>query len=125
MLKNKHLSQSAQDISWGSFKDTLMYMSNKYGTIIGLVDAKDTSQICSRCNNIVKKDLSVRVHKCNNCGLETDRDLNASINILYRIPKEYTFNKIINIGQELSKSTLMEISPLFTGSNGKQVKSLK
>jgi putative transposase len=30
---------------------------------------------------VVKKSLSVRVHKCS-CGLEIDRDINAAINIL-------------------------------------------
>ncbi len=42
-----------------------------------------SSQICSRCGNIDKemKDISKREYKCKCCGLEIDRDLNASINI--------------------------------------------
>ncbi len=36
-------------------------------------------------NEIVKKDLSVRIHSCNNCGLEMDRDLNAALNIRERL----------------------------------------
>jgi len=31
---------------------------------------------------IVKKDLSERIHRCSECGLAMDRDLNAAINIL-------------------------------------------
>ena len=45
---------------------------------------KNTSQMCSRCGMLVKKDLSVRVHNCWNCGLTIDRDLNAAINIQNR-----------------------------------------
>lgn len=44
-----------------------------------------SSQICSRCNNKNKemKDLRIRQYKCPKCGIELDRDLNASINIMY------------------------------------------
>ena len=41
-----------------------------------------SSKTCSCCGN-VKKDLKLndRIYKCNNCGLEMDRDYNASINL--------------------------------------------
>ena len=43
-----------------------------------------SSQICSRCENkdTVMKDLRIREYRCSKCGLEIDRDYNASINIL-------------------------------------------
>ena len=43
-----------------------------------------SSQICSRCGkkNEEMKDIRVRELKCSKCGLEIDRDYNASINIL-------------------------------------------
>ena len=43
-----------------------------------------SSQICSRCGNkeSVMKDIRVREYKCSKCGLEIERDYNASINIL-------------------------------------------
>ena len=43
-----------------------------------------SSQICSRCGNkeSVMKDLRLREYKCSKCGLEIERDYNASINIL-------------------------------------------
>ncbi|MCX5804017.1 MAG: zinc ribbon domain-containing protein, partial [Proteobacteria bacterium] len=43
-----------------------------------------TSQKCSRCGNIVKKYLAVRVHNCPFCGLSLDRDINAALNILQK-----------------------------------------
>ena len=41
-----------------------------------------SSKKCSCCGEI-KKDLKLsdRVYKCNKCGLEIDRDLNASKNL--------------------------------------------
>ncbi len=46
------------------------------------VNPRNTSQNCSGCGELVKKDLSVRVHHCTSCGLTLDRDENAAINIL-------------------------------------------
>lgn len=40
-----------------------------------------SSQICSKCGNIQAIDLGQRKFKCPNCGLELDRDKNASKNI--------------------------------------------
>ena len=42
-----------------------------------------SSKTCSCCGNI-KKDLKLsdRVYICDNCGLEIDRDYNASINLM-------------------------------------------
>jgi putative transposase len=52
------------------------------GSRVVLVNPKNTTQSCSRCNQIVKKELSDRVHICPFCGLSMDRDHNAALNIL-------------------------------------------
>jgi putative transposase len=40
------------------------------------------TQKCSGCSEIVPKFPSERIHVCNKCGLEIDRDVNAARNIL-------------------------------------------
>jgi putative transposase len=47
------------------------------------VNPYTTSQLCSHCGQIVKKDLSERWHSCE-CGAELDRDHNSAITILLR-----------------------------------------
>jgi putative transposase len=47
------------------------------------VNPQFTSQVCSGCGQVRKKDLSERWHSCD-CGAELDRDVNAAINILVR-----------------------------------------
>jgi len=81
MVRNKHLSKAITDASWGKFFELLTYKAEEAGRIVIRVPAYNTSQICSRCGNIVAKTLAVRVHECPYCGLVLDRDENAAINI--------------------------------------------
>lgn len=87
MTKNHNLATSILDSTWYQVKRLAAY---KAEAIIE-VDARITTQICSRCGVLVdkKKDLSIRQHECSNCGLKLDRDHNAALNIL-------------NLGQELA-----------------------
>jgi putative transposase len=85
MVKNHHLAKSISDAGWGIFFNILDAKAKQApGKRVIAVDPKYTSQICSGCGQMVKKDLSVRIHSCPSCGLELDRDVNAAINILQR-----------------------------------------
>jgi len=78
----KGIRRSQHSAAWGILDRALALAAAKAGTVIQKVDPRMTSQMCSGCGRIVKKDLSERMHRCPHCGLEIDRDLNASINIL-------------------------------------------
>ena len=82
MLKNHCLAKAIADVSWGMLISITAGKAEEAGSEVILVDPRNTSQMCSRCGTIVKKDLSVRIHNCLNCGLVMDRDENAAINIL-------------------------------------------
>lgn len=82
MTRNKNLAFSANDASLGLFRQLLIQKASYTGCRIVIVNAYNTSQICSNCEIIVPKDLSMRVHYCPHCGLVIDRDHNAAINIL-------------------------------------------
>jgi putative transposase len=79
------LAQSIADAGWGTFFTILKYKAENAGRIVIAVDPKNTSQICSDCGCIVKKDLSIRIHNCPACGLVIDRDINAARNILKKV----------------------------------------
>ncbi len=81
MVQNHNLAKSISDGSWGKLMDMCVYKAENAGKYIEFVNPRDTSQLCSRCGAVVKKDLSIRIHSCNNCGLVMDRDLNAALNI--------------------------------------------
>ena len=83
MLRNRNLARSISEQTWGRFITLLDEKAESAGVKMVEVDPRGTSQECSSCGTEVKKNLSIRTHKCS-CGLEMDRDVNAAINILHR-----------------------------------------
>jgi putative transposase len=81
MLKNHHLAKHIQDHAWGKLIQFTESKAAKAGKVVELVDARYTSQKCSKCGTMVPKTPADRIHLCPKCGLEMDRDINASLNI--------------------------------------------
>ena len=85
LMKNHNLAKSIAEVSWSRFREMLDYKSRWYGRelIIAPPDYP-SSQLCSDCGNRSSqtKDLACRVYVCPECGLEIDRDYNASLNLL-------------------------------------------
>jgi putative transposase len=77
------LNKSILDAGWSQFVQVCSYKAAWAGRTLMKVDPKFTSQVCSGCGQVRKKDLSERWHSCD-CGAELDRDVNAAINILER-----------------------------------------
>ncbi len=76
--------RALRDVALSEFLEILDWMGYKYSCEITKVSPEYTSQMCSGCGSIVKKNLSVRTHICPHCRLVIDRDINAAINILNR-----------------------------------------
>ena len=95
MLKNsnKNLNKLITNTSMGEIIRQLEYKTKWSNKRLIKVDTYyPSSQMCSSCGNINKslKDLSIREYKCKKCGNIIDRDINASINILFEgITKYY------------------------------------
>jgi len=79
---NKGIHRNIHDASWSKFIFMLSYKAESAGRKLIKVDPRNTTQRCSACGSIVRKELSDRVHECPYCGLSCDRDYNASRNIL-------------------------------------------
>jgi putative transposase len=82
MVKDPLYAKGIMDAAWNKLVTYTSYKAENAGRKVILVNPCNTSQRCSRCGTLVKKDISVRVHNCPFCGLSIDRDLNAAINIL-------------------------------------------
>ena len=86
IVKNKHLSKSISDASWGIFFKWCADIAERDGLHFHKVDPKNTSQTCSACGQKSQKKLSlaIRTFNCQFCGTSLDRDHNAALNILLR-----------------------------------------
>ena len=85
MIKNHKLAKSIADVSWSEFRRQLEYKSEWYGRELIIAPSNyASSQLCSNCGNKSSqtKDLSCRTYICSVCGMEMDRDINASKNLL-------------------------------------------
>ena len=75
------LNKSILDAGWGTFVTMCTNKAAWAGRTLIMVSPHYTSQVCSGCGRVRKKNLSERWHSCD-CGTELDRDVNAAMNIL-------------------------------------------
>jgi putative transposase len=80
-LAQSRLAKQVHDAAWAQFSTIVEGKAECAGRDFFAVDPRGTSQECSGCGAEVRKGLSVRVHRCSQCGLVMDRDVNAGINI--------------------------------------------
>lgn len=83
MMQNHKLAKSIQELGLYELVRQLEYKSKWYNRELVFVDRfYPSSKTCSSCGN-VKNDLTLkdRTYICEVCGLEIDRDYNASLNI--------------------------------------------
>ena len=98
MLGNKELSKKISDASFYEIMRQLEYKSKFKGKLFYQIDTYyPSSQECHVCGNIDKKykNLNERIYKCSKCQNTIDRDLNASINIMFEGLKLYMKKVII------------------------------
>ncbi|MFH8395417.1 RNA-guided endonuclease InsQ/TnpB family protein [Streptomyces sp. NPDC018036] len=83
-LARTRMAKSVHDAAWGMFRRVLEEKAARYGRHVGIVSRwLPSSQTCSVCWVVDEtKPLHVRIWRCEGCGTEHDRDLNASRVIL-------------------------------------------
>jgi putative transposase len=112
MVRNRRLSKAISEQGWGEFRRQLEYKCDWYGSeLIVVPQFFPSSKLCSQCGT--KKEtltLADRVYRCDACGLEIDRDLNAAINLAQYVTEQTTGNAPVSYacgedGSASSKST--------------------
>ena len=88
--RSKEFSKRLMELNFYTLQRYLKYKCENNGIEYIEVDKNySATQRCSNCGNVKvgdnKLSINHRVYKCDKCGLEMDRDLNASINL-----KKYT-----------------------------------
>ena len=84
MLKNHCLAKAIADVGWSEFVRQLEYKAAWYGRTVVRIDRFYPSSKTCYCCGWVKEDLTLddRVFVCEDCGNVTDRDYNATCNVL-------------------------------------------
>ena len=78
------LGKHTIDASFGKLRDILEYVARKRNVFVGRVDHRGTSQTCPNCRAVVRKNLSVRISDCKDCGYVVDRDIASGQEICNR-----------------------------------------
>ena len=83
MMGNHHLAKSIGDSGWGMLRQMAEYKMRNHSKWFFPVDAKNTTQSCSKCGQLADPKLTLkdRVLQCP-CGHTEDRDVNAAKNIV-------------------------------------------
>ena len=92
MIEKKVMSKKIADATLSEIIRQLNYKSKEKGKYFYQVDTYyPSSQLCSVCNtkDSKYKNLRERTYNCKNCHNMLDRDLNASINIMFEGLKMY------------------------------------
>lgn len=83
MAANRSLARSVMDGGFFEFRRQLTYKTNFYGSRLVVADRWEPSSKTCSCCGVVKKtlDLAERTFRCEDCGFEEDRDVNAAKNL--------------------------------------------
>ena len=83
MVKNRRLARSISDAGWAEIRRQVEYKAGwRGGRVIVAGRFFPSSKTCSDCGAVrAKLLLSERTYVCGACGLVTDRDVNAALNL--------------------------------------------
>jgi putative transposase len=87
-LAKTTMAKSVIDAGWSNFKTMLSYKATYRGGSMIEVSERFTTQVCSECGSLPPSrpkgiaDLDKRTWRCDDCGADHDRDVNAARNIL-------------------------------------------
>ncbi len=82
----RRVSQQFQQFPYRMLKLSIKYKAELYGITVMFVDEAYTSQTCSSCGTVRKRNRVYRgLYRCRKCGMERNADINGAINILKKV----------------------------------------
>jgi putative transposase len=83
MVRNRRLARAVSDVGMHEFRRQITYKARLYGARIVVADRwYPSSKTCSCCGVIKPTlDLAERTFRCEDCGFEAGRDINAALNL--------------------------------------------
>ena len=83
MVRNRHLARAVSDIGMFEFRRQLTYKARLYGARIVVAGRWYPSSKSCSCCGVIKPTLALaeRTLRCDDCGFEAGRDVNAALNL--------------------------------------------
>ena len=112
--KGRKINGIINKIPYAKFRSALNIIATQQLVNIITIDPYNTSQLCSRCRVLNKiKGGNYRLYKCKSCGLELNRDRNASKNICnFLLERETNSAKISS--PQISNRRVLVNAPLLS-----------
>jgi len=99
MNMGKIINQNFQYIPYGLFKQKLRSKCEYYGINYIEVDEAYTSQTCSICGDVDKRNRKYRgLYVCRKCGAVLNADVNGALNLLKKVAGESVVRRILSSG---------------------------
>jgi len=109
MMQQNGNSRNIASMSWYETLNSFKRFGEKNGCHVVLVPPEGTTKRCVQCGVELEKPLWVREHSCPSCGFETDRDMNAALEVQRLGLLELgVVEDSVGLGQELAESTPAE-----------------
>jgi IS605 OrfB family transposase len=86
LRKGKTNSRKLGHWTYSTIFDKLESYCEEQGVLVNRVNPTYTSQRCSQCGWTRKRNRKGKLFKCEKCNFEHDSDLNASLNIAFKLP---------------------------------------
>jgi len=102
--KGRKMNRKLSTWTFRKFQELVTYKANQIGVPVAFVDARYTSQKCSRCGNILKSQRTGNTFKCKACGFELNADLNGARNIRKNFTEGQAPQVGLSVNQPLSSA---------------------
>lgn len=114
MVRNHNLAKAINDVGWGMFCTMLKYKTEREGKVYLEVDRFfPSSKTCNNCLHVVDKmPLDIRQWQCSKCGVQHDRDINASRNIRDEALRILAVGRIVTASGDNVRRAVGDISYL-------------
>jgi IS605 OrfB family transposase len=104
-IRNKRLRKEQRTMingwSFYQLEQFLVYKAAEKGIGVEYIDARYTSQRCSKCGHICRSNRKQHSFECKECGFSLNADLNASRNIVVKALESYKLSSGAVINQPI------------------------
>lgn len=114
-IRNKRRNKAVRTLinNWSYFQleQFLIYKAAARGIFVEYIDARYTSQRCSKCGHIERSNRKQDSFCCKQCNFKLNSDLNASRNIVIKALDSYMLSNGALVNEPIVSAVMLDTSP--------------